>query len=61
MDRFCQLGQIIGLFPIDTSQRLNSKHTSFADGVFGELTFSVRDNLPRNLIKLYLMCENEIY
>ena len=57
---------IIALLPVDTSQRRNGTFTNYSDevltspinaGSYSEVEFTVKDNLPTNLVKLYLLCE----
>ena len=69
MDRYGQPTNIVAVLPVDTTQRLNGTFALCKDQVFeapfngGNLTdlhVTIRDNLPRNLIKLYLLCEVDI-
>ena len=56
LDRYGQNSTIIALLPVDTSQRLNGTSPINA-GSYSEVEFTVKDNLPTNLVKLYLLCE----
>ena len=69
VDRYGEPSQIVAVLSVDTSQRLNGTFTKLEDacftapigsGSFKKIRFTIQDNVPSSLVKLYLSCECEI-
>ena len=69
LDRYGNPSEVVAVLPIDTTQRLKGTFTHYKDQVFeapfsggtiSSIRITVKDNLPVNLLELYLLCEVEI-
>ena len=68
-NRFGSQSQVIYVLPVETDQRLNGTTTDYGERRFSamvknrnycQILFTVKDNLIRQAVKLYLFCKCEI-